>query len=122
MPVTKQRRFVGKRLAEATVLYMIERADPASTGNTGLEGTDVDWEVRHFPNAGLARRWCESFQPPCGEVYQATIEVQRWVENNYTAAGYGQVQDAEPITETKQLGELLTTGWSWCEPESSPTW
>ncbi|WP_100523653.1 hypothetical protein [Mycobacteroides abscessus] len=122
MPVTKQRRLLGKRLAEATVLYMIERADPSSIGNTGLEGTDVEWEARRFPNAGLARRWCESFQPPRGEVFQAVIEVQRWVENNYTMPGYGVIRDAEAVTETKQLGDLLTTGWAWSQPESAPTW
>ena len=121
MPETKDRRFVGKRLAEATVQYAIALADPTAAGNTGLEGVDVDSEVRRFPNAGLARRWCEAFQPAIGEAIEARIVVQRWVENNYVEPGYGRIRDAEPITENEQVGELLTTGWSWSEP-APPTW
>lgn len=52
---------------------------------------------------------------------EAVVRVQQWVESNYTDPTYGRIADAECITETEQLGELLTTGWSWSNPEQ-PTW
>ena len=116
---TKNRELAGRRTVRATVRISIPLTDPEATGNTGLAGRDEDSEHRAFPNAGLARSWCERFQPPDGAaVDDALVETGRWESVHYNTDEYGAVLDAEHVVELEQYGAPDENGvWIWEEPQ-----
>ncbi|MGL5441293.1 MAG: hypothetical protein ACRDDJ_02335 [[Mycobacterium] stephanolepidis] len=103
----------------------MKRADPLSLGNTGLEGLDEGWATRVLPDDQCARKWCEDFPPPTGRVAGARVAAGHWAPVNYIDTRLGLIHDAEFVTDTEQIGELLDEGWSWSAPrtpDSDPRW
>ncbi|CAM3310634.1 hypothetical protein [Tsukamurella hominis] len=115
---TKTRKLVGQRTVQATVRISIPLPDQEATGNTGLAGRDEDFAQRAFPNAGLARNWCERLQPAAGTIDDARIETGRWDADDYPSDEYGLVLDAVHVVELEQHGAPDENGaWIWEEPE-----